>query len=107
MNYYINIKLQPDEDIPLFFIRNKVFTKLHKALFELKQNPIGVSFPNHKERENKNKARLGDIVRLHGDKNSLQALQDANWLGGLIGYCDISETTIRPNGFATVSNNFH
>lgn len=106
MEYYLDIKMMPDEEVPLYFIRNKVFTKLHKALFDHKQHSIGVSFPNHQIKTKKDKAKLGDIVRLHGDKHSLQGLQDANWLGGLIGYCDVSEILAVPNkikGYRTVS----
>ena len=89
MKYYIDIQIKPDEDMSLYFIRNKVFTKLHKTLHDLKQTSIGVSFPNYK-------LKLGNIVRLHGDKNALEMLQKTKWLGGLIGYCDVSDITPVP-----------
>lgn len=28
MVFYIDLKLLPDEEVPIFFIRNKVYTKL-------------------------------------------------------------------------------
>ena len=44
MNYYLDFKIRPDEEVPLYFIRNKIVTKLHKALHDQKQTAIGVSF---------------------------------------------------------------
>lgn len=84
MDYYIDLQLQADEEIPIYFIRNKLFTKLHKALHDLKQSEIGVSFPRYQE-------KLGDVIRIHGSENHLQTLQQTNWIGGLSGYCSISE----------------
>ena len=69
---------------------NKVYSKLHKALFTLNSTNIGISFPAYE-------LMLGDIIRLHGDKDSLAALQQTNWLGGLIGYCEVSVAKTIPN----------
>ena len=90
MDYYLDIKIVPDEEVPIYFIRNKVYSKLHKALFSLSATDIGISFPNYK-------VKLGNIIRLHGSENSLQKLQDTNWLGGLSGYCDVSSIQAIPN----------
>ncbi len=84
MDYYINLLLSADEEVPIYFIRNKTFTKLHKALHDQKQTSIGISFPNYK-------IKLGDVIRLHGDKASLETLQQTNWLGGLSGYCEVTD----------------
>jgi CRISPR-associated endonuclease Csy4 len=99
MELYLDIKIKPDDEIPIYFIRNKTFTKLHKALHDSQQTSIGVSFPNYK-------LKLGDTIRLHGDKASLQTLQGLNWLGGLSGYCEVSEVLAVPEtieGHRTVS----
>ncbi len=99
MDYYIDLRLQADEEVPIYFIRNKVFAKLHKALFELDESTIGISFPNYK-------TKLGDILRIHGDQSNLIVLQQKNWLGGLVGYCELSETLPIPEkvkGYRTVS----
>jgi CRISPR-associated endonuclease Csy4 len=90
MDYYLNIKIVPDEEVPIYFIRNKIYSKLHKALFSLKSTNIGISFPSYK-------IKLGNVIRLHGTENSLLKLQDTNWLGGLSGYCDISAIQAIPN----------
>jgi CRISPR-associated endonuclease Csy4 len=90
MDYYLDIKIVPDEEVPIYFIRNKVYAKFHKALFSLNSTDIGISFPKYK-------VKLGNVIRLHGTENSLQKLQDKNWLGGLSGYCDISSIQAIPD----------
>ena len=84
MNYYIDISFQSDEEIPIYFVRNKVYTKLHKALCDLKASDIGVSFPEVD-------VKFGKVLRIHGTSDRLNELQYLNWLGGLNGYCDVSE----------------
>ena len=84
MNYYYDLLFQPDEEVPIYFIRNKVFSKLHKTLYDLKANDIGVSFPEYK-------VLLGKTLRLHSNQQNLEKLQATNWLGGLSGYCQITE----------------
>ncbi len=99
MDFYIDLVMQADEEVPVYFIRNKVFAKFHKALDDLKQNSIGVSFPKYK-------TKLGDVIRVHGEKSNLDTLQKSNWLGGLAGYCEVSGVLPVPRkigGYRTVS----
>lgn len=99
LNYYQCIKLIPDEECPVYFLRNTCFTKLHKALSTLKSTDIGVSFPNYK-------VKLGDIIRLHGSKERLTELQESNWLGGLSGCCELTNILPIPEnieGYRTLS----
>jgi CRISPR-associated endonuclease Csy4 len=99
MDFYIDLILQGDEEIPIYFIRNKVFIKLHKALYDLKESSIGISFPKYN-------TKLGNVIRIHGQKLRLNALQRDNWLGGLIGYCDVSDILPIPKkikGHQTIS----
>ncbi|RLA07241.1 MAG: type I-F CRISPR-associated endoribonuclease Cas6/Csy4 [Gammaproteobacteria bacterium] len=84
MNYYIDVKIQPDAEMRENFLLNKVFSKLHKAIFDLKAMDIGVSFPQAKN-------KLGCVIRLHSKKQNLENLQKLNWLGGLVGYCELSQ----------------
>jgi len=90
MEFYIDIKVVSDAEVPIYFIRNKTYTKLHKALHTLKSTDIAISFPNYK-------VKLGDVIRLHGAESRLSELQGTNWLGGLSGYCDISEIQAIPD----------
>jgi CRISPR-associated endonuclease Csy4 len=107
MTHYIDIKITPDVDISLGFIRNKLYQKLHKTLFDLKATDIGMSFPNAKPCKNSTPdILLGDILRLHSSQQSLEHLQNQNWLGGLSGYCQINDILPIPKnikGHQTIS----
>lgn len=98
MDYYIDIKLVPDDEVPIYFIRNKVYSKLHKALYSLNSTEIGVSFPRYK-------IMLGDVIRLHGAEEKLRELQSSDWLGALKSYCIIGSIQAIPNDapYRTVS----
>lgn len=91
MNYYMDIKLFPDAEIPATVLMNASYTKLHKALCDLGSTNIGVSFPKYK-------VTLGNVLRLHGNQSDLVALQLQNWLGGMAGYCNVSEVLPVPEG---------
>jgi CRISPR-associated endonuclease Csy4 len=84
MNHYIDIVLKPDAEMRENVLMNKVYTKLHKTLCDSNSNDLGISFPRWK-------VLLGRVLRLHGTKERLEALQKTNWLGGLSGYCDVAE----------------
>jgi len=90
MDKYINIKIKPDAEMRENVLLNKVYSKLHKALFTLKSTHIGVSFPAYR-------VKLGDVIRLHGNETGLAELQKTNWLGGLSGYCEVSEIQSTPS----------
>ena len=87
MNHYIQIQIKPDDEMRENVLLNKVYTKLHKALWTMKSTNVGVSFPKFNN-------RLGNIIRIHSKETQLRTLQEMKWLGGLTGYCSIS--TIRP-----------
>lgn len=90
MDYYIDIKIKPDAEMRENVLLNKVYSKLHKALFSLKSSDIGVSFPAYD-------IKLGDVLRIHATETRLEALQDTNWLGGLVGYCKQTQILPIPN----------
>ncbi|MDQ7059379.1 MAG: type I-F CRISPR-associated endoribonuclease Cas6/Csy4 [Ghiorsea sp.] len=84
MDCFLDVKIKPDEEMRENLLFNKVYTKLHKALSTMNATDIGVSFPRYK-------AKLGDVLRIHADKQRLDELQAMNWLGGLSGYCEVSD----------------
>lgn len=90
MDHYIDIQIQPDAEIRENELLNKVYTKFHKALFTLRANDIGVSFPQYR-------IKLGKNLRIHSTKARLDELQQLNWLGGLRGYCNVSEVQAIPD----------
>jgi len=98
MDYYIDVQLKPDAEMRENVLLNKVYTKFHKALYTLKSTDIGVSFPKYR-------IKLGDVVRIHSGHDKLMALQELNWLGGLSGYCVVSDIKPVPEQvkFRTVS----
>jgi len=83
MNHYIELQIKPDAEMRENLLLNKVYTKLHKALWTMKSTDIGVSFP-------KLNSRLGDCIRIHGSEAQLNSLQELKWLGALTGYCLVS-----------------
>lgn len=89
MKHYIDITLLPDAEIPATVIMNATYTKLHKALCDFDSVNVGVSFPKYK-------VTLGHTLRLHGNQSDLAALQQQNWLGGMSGYCNLSEVLLIP-----------
>ena len=84
MNSYIDIRLLPDPEFQATVLMNALFPKLHKALCDLSATDIGVSFP-------KVGVTLGGVLRLHSTEQRLQQLMQLNWLGGMSGYCEVSE----------------
>ncbi len=90
MDYYIDVLIKPDEEMRENLLLNKVYTKLHKALYTLKSTTIGISFPQYE-------VRLGKLLRVHGSRTALHQLDETEWLGGLVGYCDVTEVTAIPD----------
>lgn len=90
MNSYINIFLLPDPEFRETILMNAIYTKLHKAMYDLRSITIGISFPKYN-------ATLGNILRIHGDKSILTDLQGLNWIGGMNGYCKVSQIASVPS----------
>lgn len=84
MNYYIDVLIKPDAEMRMNVLLNSLYTKLHKALCDLHSTNIGVSFPKYE-------VTLGNVLRIHSNESALKALQDKNWVGGMIGYCEVSD----------------
>ncbi len=98
MDNYLDITLKPDAEMPINWLTNAIYTKLHKALCDIGSTNIGVSFPAYN-------LTLGNVLRLHGTKDNLEALGQKNWLGGMSGYCSQSQLLPIPSSvqYRTVS----
>lgn len=83
MDHFIDIQIKPDAEMRENLLLNKVYTKLHKRLCELKSTDIGISFPQFN-------VILGKVIRIHSSEQKLTELQAAQWLDGLAGYCMIN-----------------
>ena len=100
MHYYIELTLIKDSEISPYFIWSKLYTQLHLALVEMQdtnaQVPIGVSFPEHKMGESKDKKPLlGSKLRIFAqDEATLTKLNLPKWLARLEDYVHIK--SIKP-----------
>lgn len=96
MKYYIEIVLVDNSEISVYFIWSKVFTQLHLAFVESKdQNgkiPIGISFPDYMFDSEKEFGMLGSKIRLFAhDKMALSKLDLSKWLNRLQDYLQLSD----------------
>ncbi|MCB1936182.1 MAG: type I-F CRISPR-associated endoribonuclease Cas6/Csy4 [Nitrosomonas sp.] len=93
MNYYQDLTLIPEEEIPLHFLWEKVYQQLHLALVERLENGksrVGVSFPKYSKegRSLCNKLRL-----LALEKSNLEALNMDKYFDRLNDY--VHRTSIK------------
>jgi CRISPR-associated endonuclease Csy4 len=82
MDYYIDIKLIPNKEIRENVLLNQVYTAFHKRLYDLKSTNIAVSFPQYR-------LKLGRLFRIHGSKESLEKLNEKEWLGKYKVFCKV------------------
>lgn len=95
MNHYIDIRLRADPDFSPAMLMGALYGKLHRALFDLEANDIGVSFPDHKTGV---RARTpGDRLRIHGERARLDQLMALPWLRGVGELVDCSEISAVPS----------
>lgn len=79
MDYYLNIQLQPDPDFVPAMLMNALFSKLHRVLVENPKLVGAVSFPEY----SLSPLGLGSCLRLHGNQQDLESLQNTVWLTGM------------------------
>lgn len=108
MKYYQEITLIAD-DIPFFELWSKVYTQLHIALADIKNqhgiDGIGISFPNYKyeEKDGKTFATLGNKLRVFANTiDELDKLALPVWLARLIDYVHL--TTVKEVGDKATGN---
>lgn len=89
MGHYIEIRLLPDPEFSASLLMNALFAKFHRALVGAGLGEVGVSFPQAQK-------TLGDSIRLHGSRNSLQRISEINWLKGLTDYTSVTAITPVP-----------
>lgn len=96
MKYYLEIKLLKQAEISMYFIWSKLFTQLHLAFVECKDQddkiPIGISFPDYMFDSEKEFGMLGSKIRLFADdKMALIKLDLSKWLNRLQDYLQLSD----------------
>ncbi|NHB92807.1 type I-F CRISPR-associated endoribonuclease Cas6/Csy4 [Photorhabdus cinerea] len=84
MDYYFEIRVLPDPEFSQQSLMEALFAKLHRALGQVGDGRIGVSFPCAGK-------TLGDKLRIHGASEALNDLQALPWLKGLRDYTEIMD----------------
>ena len=89
MDHYLEIRLRPDPEFPASMLMNALYSKLHRALFDLQADDIGVSLPDHKTGV---RARTpGDRLRLHAQQSRLEQLMALPWLAGMRDHVELAD----------------
>ncbi|MCS2610359.1 type I-F CRISPR-associated endoribonuclease Cas6/Csy4 [Halomonas dongshanensis] len=94
MDHYIDIRLRPDPDFAPPMLMEALYSKLHRALFDLQATDIGVSFPQHKL--GVNARTLGDHLRLHSTQARLTQLMQQPWLNGMRDHVSVGDILAVP-----------
>lgn len=90
MDRYIDIQILPDPEFSQSQLMSALFSKLHRALVELKRTDIGVSFPKVHLKG------LGDCLRLHGSEAGLTELMALDWLKGMRDHTEVAPVRLVP-----------
>lgn len=90
MDCYIEIKVLPDPEFDATTLMNALYSKLHRALVNVGQGEIGVSFPHMGKTP-------GDVLRLHANRMAIDRLMACSWLKGLGDYTSVSEVSNIPH----------
>ncbi|SBT18147.1 CRISPR-associated endonuclease Cas6/Csy4 [Marinomonas gallaica] len=90
MDYYLDISILEDPEFSAPILMNALFSKLHRALVEVSNHDIGVSFPDA------GKKSLGKKLRLHGTLERLSELESLAWRKGLGDFTQVSDITDVP-----------
>lgn len=92
MPHYLDIRLRPDPEFPANHLMSALLSKLHRALVQIDNHAIGVSFPGwHAARHT-----LGTTLRLHGPQTALQAMTENAWLAGMRDHVTITTVAAAP-----------
>jgi len=94
MTHYQEITLIPDPDITSYFIWSKLFTQLHIALADIRNNhgieSIGVSFPDYHYDKKGKSSKLGLKLRVFApSQEALETLNLDKWLDRLTDYIHV------------------
>ncbi len=96
MKFYQEITLMPDAEVSPYFLWTKVFTQLHIALADIKNqhgiDNIGISFPQYQycQTDDKTISTLGNKLRIFAHhRDDLTKLDICKWLERLNDYVHI------------------
>ncbi len=110
MNHYIEVTLIKNDDFSPYELWSRIFTQLHIAFAEIKDDTdkvnIGISFPQYHFNQEKRIGFLGEKIRLFASSEAdLQTLDIKKRLDRLADYVHISSIrevpTSKITGYAT------
>ena len=101
MKNYIEITLLENTDVSFFDLWSKIYTQLHLALVEMKdeheQTSIGVSFANYQGQGKQ--SLLGDKLRVFAPSSvELEQLNLTKWLARFTDYVHLTSIKLVPDG---------
>lgn len=86
MDHYIDIKVKPNSEISTNQILAAILTELHKAMYTIHTNLVGISFPDIDTDQHS----LGSRLRLHSSKSLLEQLISERSLSRMTDYAEIT-----------------
>ncbi|CAM3663799.1 CRISPR-associated endonuclease Cas6/Csy4 [Vibrio aerogenes CECT 7868] len=112
MDYYLDIRVEPDLEVTAPALLNNLFAKFHRFMAQSVPGEIAVSFPEYGLREQSRikpgkptAPTAGRVLRLHGSQTALDHLMTLPWLKGLRDYTQVSDLLPVPEnieGYRTV-----
>ena len=90
--HYIDVRLLPDPEFSQAHLLGALYAKFHRSLVELGTQEIGVSFPQYSMQPR----TLGQLLRVHGSEDILNALLSTNWLQGMRDHVVVGDLSVAP-----------
>jgi CRISPR-associated endonuclease Csy4 len=93
MLFYAELRVRENPEISTQVILNMLFEKLHLILAEQGRSDVGISFPDVKNGQK----NLGKIIRLHGEKNTLDDVLSHPLAERMGDYAEVGRTRKTPD----------
>ena len=90
LTHYLDIHLRPDPEFSAGQLLAALYSKLHRALVELRSDGLAVCFPGYSGKG------LGQTLRILGTADRLQQLMALPWLNGMRDHIQVSAPVAVP-----------
>ncbi len=92
LTHYIDIHLRPDPEFPANQLLPALYAKLHRALVQLQNESLAVTFPGYSNKP----LGMGGTLRIVGDTDRLAQLIALPWLTGMADHVQVSSSAVVP-----------
>ena len=92
LTHYLDIHLRPDPEFPASQLLAALYSKLHRALVQLRTGDLAVSFPSYSEKP----LGLGGTIRILGSAERLNQLMAQSWLSGMADHVKSDTVAVVP-----------